>query len=96
MDKLRPGMPITRMITRTPNRPCMVRILATCPCPCLLTLISLLELTVKKCLEALGEAEAAEASRGVVAPHETTASKFLAAGIDLQEQQYVLHCDLYG
>lgn len=39
---------------------------------------------VKKCLEELG---AAKALRGTISPHEVTASKFLAAGIDLQEQQ---------
>lgn len=47
------------------------------------------EITVKVCLEKLAKAEALEASRGILHPHEVTASKFLGVGIDLQEQQYV-------
>lgn len=46
-------------------------------------------MTVKACLQSLAEEEAADALRGVFAPHETTASSFLSAGLELQEQQCV-------
>lgn len=58
-------------------------------CVCSLPPLSSLELTVKECLEVLGREELEAAGRGVLAPHSTTASRFLAAALDLQEQQYV-------
>lgn len=45
------------------------------------------EVTVKECLTELGREEAQDAERGVLQPHEVTASGFLATGLELEEQQ---------
>lgn len=46
-----------------------------------------LELSVKACLELMGAEELDASKKGVVQPHMVTASRFLATGIELQEQQ---------
>lgn len=45
------------------------------------------EITVKECLKQLAKEEALEAQNGVLHPHEVTASRFLATGLELEEQQ---------
>lgn len=42
---------------------------------------------MKECLQQLGHEEALEAQNGVLHPHEVTASRFLATGLELEEQQ---------